>query len=312
MNGLKISASLQWVLLVILLAGCTAPQTRLVLEQAAALPKRATVVDVPFYPQEAYYCGPAALAMMLTWAGIPSEQSVIATQIYTPGRQGTLPQDVLAGARRNGALAVEINSISDILTELSAGNPVMVFQNLGLQLLPQWHFAVAVGYDLTNETLVLHSGSDPQRISNLNAFEKTWQRAGYWAITVTAPNHLPATTSEITALKAAAGLERAAHYPAAIAAFHAITQRWPESIIARMGTGNTEYKRGGYAEAAAAFRAATQIDHSYAAAWNNLANTLAAQGIKNEAVDAARKAVSLDPTNSVYQSTLRTITQLQQ
>jgi tetratricopeptide (TPR) repeat protein len=306
------SASLQWMLLVILLTGCTAPQTRLALEQATALPNRAIVADVPFYPQEAYYCGPAALAMILTWAGIPSEQNIIATQIYTPGRQGTLPQDVLTGARRNGALAAEINTMIDILTELSAGNPVLVFQNLGLQFLPQWHFAVAVGYDLTNETLILHSGSDPQRISNLNAFEKTWQRAGYWAITVTAPNHLPATISEITALKAAAGLERAANYHAAITAYHAIIQRWPESIIARMGTGNTEYKRGSFAEAAAAFRAAIQIDHNYAAAWNNLANTLAAQGIRNEAVDAARKAVSLDPANSDYQSTLSAIIQLRQ
>lgn len=307
--NLKLHTGLQCSLLMILLSGCTAPQTRLALEQPTGLAKQAVVANVPFYPQEAYYCGPAALAMMLTWAGMPTGQEQVASQVFTPGRQGTLTQDVLAGARRHGALAITVDTLNDILTEISAGNPVMVFQNLGLKIWPQWHFSVAVGYDLTHENLVLHSGLTPYRTTDLHAFEQTWQRAGAWAVTITAPDHLPATSTEIAALKAAAGLERAAHYAAAITAYQAIIQRWPDSKIARMGIGNTEYKQERFEQAAATFRTVIQIDAAYAAAWNNLAHALAAQGLGSEAAAAARRAIALDAGNPAYQATLHAIMQ---
>lgn len=296
-----------WGLLFSMMLGCSAPQTRETL-QTGALPVQAVVENVPFYPQEKYYCGPAALAMMLTWAGIPSTQDGIATQIYTPGRKGTLPIDVIAGARRNGALAVAVTSLPDLLGEIAAGNPVMVFQNLGLDIWPKWHFAVATGYDLASENLLLHSGLDPERSYNLNAFERTWQRANYWAITVTPPDRLPAHADELAVLEAAAGLERAEQYNTAVTAYRTISVRWPRSIIARMGLGNTLYKMENFTEAAIAFLDVIRIDSSYAAAWNNLANALAQQGLHDEAIEAARKAVALEQDNKLYQETLNEIT----
>lgn len=287
-----------------ILTGCAAPQTRLLLEQPSTLPERASVTGVPFYPQEEYYCGPASLAMILNWAGIQIEQHDIANQIYTPGREGTLTPDVLAGARRNGALAVEVSSLHNLLAEIAAGNPVMVFQNLGLKIYPQWHYAVATGYDLDAENLLLHSGLDPQRVLNINSFERTWQRAGYWAITVTPPDQLPSQASEMAVLKGAAGLERAGQYPAAITAYQTVLQRWPDSKIARMGLGNTYYKLGNYSKAVAAFREVTVIDNSHAAAWNNLANALAKQTLYDEAIKAARTAVTLNKENNIYRTTL--------
>jgi tetratricopeptide (TPR) repeat protein len=244
--------------------------------------------------------------MSLTWAGIPADQDTIAAQIYTPGKQGTLPPDVLAGARRNAALAIPVNTLQDLLAEIAAGNPVLVFQNLGLTIWPRWHFAVAVAYDLDREELRLHSGRDPARINNLHAFERTWARSGYWAITVTAPNHLPATATEIESLQAAAGVERVGHYGAAITAYQTIAIRWPGSIIARMGIGNSEYRLGNHAAAAAAFREAVTIDSAFAPAWNNLANALKAQGLYEEAAAAARVAVRLDD-RAVYRETLEDI-----
>jgi len=312
MFGTRQTGPVVWGLLLLILAGCSAPQTRQALLQASDLPLQAAVADVPFYPQQEYYCGPASLAMMLSWAGIPSGQDEIARQIYTPGRQGTLPLDILAGARRNGALAIEVTSLQDMLAEIAAGHPVLVFQNLGLDLWPKWHFAVAVGYDLTEENLLLHSGIDPQRIHNLNAFEKTWQRADYWAITVTPPDQLPARANELASLKAAAGLERAEQYAAALSAYQAISTRWSNSTIARMGLGNTRYKLGQYTQAAVAFLDVIRIDNAYAPAWNNLANALVKQGLNEEAIEAARKAVTLDGNNELYRDTLDEITDSQQ
>ena len=246
--------------------------------------------------------------MMLTWAGISSTQEHIAKQIYTPGREGTLPVDIIAGARRNGTLAVEVTTLQDLLSEIAAGNPVLVFQNLGLGIWPQWHFAVVTGYDLASENLMLHSGLDPQRIHNLNAFERTWKRAAYWAVTVTPPDRLPARANETAVLQAAGGLERVVQYATAVTAYKTIAASWPRSLIARIGLGNTLYKMGNFQQAAIAYLDALRIDSAYAAAWNNLANTLAQQGLYEQAVEAASKAVALDGNNRLYQDTLEEIT----
>jgi tetratricopeptide (TPR) repeat protein len=272
------------------------------------LPERAAVDNVPFYPQEKYYCGPASLAMALTSAGIPADQDEIARQVYTPGRKGTLPVDIMNGARRNGALAIEVRSLRNLLAEISAGNPVLVFQNLGLKIIPQWHFAIVTGYDLEKEIITLHSGLDPDKLTDMHAFERTWERAGNWAITVTSPDDIPVSASEMDALKAAANLERSENYLAAVSAYRAITGRWPQNVIARIGLGNTEYKLNRFAEAETAFRDALLINDRNAAAWNNLANALARQGRNEEAMQAARKAVTLGGDNSeIYKNTLNEI-----
>lgn len=295
------------VLLLTLIGGCAAPGYKAVRDRPGDLPERAAVEDVPFYPQDAYYCGPASLAMMLNWAGISVTQEQIAEQVYTPGRKGSFPVDLLSGARRNGALAVRITSMRDLLGEIAAGNPVLVFQNLGLELWPQWHFAVAYEYDLSNDTLVLHSGTTERHVADINTFERTWRRADYWAATVTSPDLLPETARAGAVVRAAAGLERAEQLEAAATAYEAILERWPENIPALMGLGNVMYTRNSFEAAANHYRAATGIEPAYAPAWNNLAYALARSGRRQQAIQAAERAVSLGKDNANYQDTLREI-----
>lgn len=261
--------------------------------------------DVPFFPQHDHYCGPAALAMVLNWAGIEISQTALAEQVYTPGRTGTLPINLLGGARRNGALAVRVASLDDLLAEIAAGYPVLVFQNLGLSFLPRWHFAVAIGYSLTADELILHSGTEAHLVTDLNAFERTWARADYWAITVTAPDILPGAASAEAVLVGAAGLERAGRADAARAAYRAILARWPNNLVAHVGLGNTLYRLAQYAQAVSSFRAALAIRPDYAPAWNNLAYSLRASGDVQAAVAAARQAVDLGGEDAAnYRDTL--------
>ena len=191
----------------LLAAGCaTARQTRDVVDDPRDLPARAMVAEVPFFPQEKYYCGPAATAMTLAWSGLPVTQEEMARQVYTPGREGTLQPDVVAAMRRNGRLAVPVDSLRDLLAEIAAGRPVLVFQNLGLEMFPQWHYAVAIGYDLPTGDIVLHSGTDRNRSTSLGTFAHTWARGGHWAVVVLRPGELPATSGELAVVRAAAGL----------------------------------------------------------------------------------------------------------
>lgn len=294
------------VILLTLLGGCAAPGYKAIQDQPGDLPERAAVENVPFYPQEDYYCGPASLAMMLNWAGIPVTQEESARQVYTPGRQGTFPVDLLSGARRNGVLAVEVASLRDLLGEIAAGHPVLVFQNLGFGPWPQWHFAVAHEYELASETLVLHSGLNSNHVTNLNAFERTWARADYWAVTITKPDHLPARADVNAVISAAAGLERAGKLTAAATAYETIIRRWPDNLAARMGLGNVMYARDKFSAASKHYRAAIAINPEYAPAWNNLAYALSRLGHKHDAIDAAERAVALgEDNNDDYKDTLR-------
>lgn len=293
----------------LLLGACaTARQTSAVMSDHGDLPVRAGVESVPFFPQEKYYCGPAATAMALAWSGLPVTQEEMAPQVYTPGREGTLQPDVIAAIRRNGRLAAPVDNLREILQEIAAGRPVLVFQNLGLEFAPQWHFAVAVGYDLEAGDLVMHTGTSESRPVALRTFEHTWRRGGYWALVVLQPGELPVTANEAEIVREAAGLERVGRFEDAARAYEAVLTRWPNSFPAWVGLGNARYAVGDSAGAADAWRGAIAADpENAAAAWNNLAYALQTLGRHEEAIEAAETAVRLEPEEPNYRATLEEI-----
>ena len=302
--GRTASALVLW-----LLAGCATPQTdRLLGDAATGLPPRAEVADVPFFPQEEDYCGPAALATVLRWSGLPVTQAEVGARVFTPGREGTLRSDMVAAARRHGRLAVPVTRLADLTAELAAGHPVVVFQNLGLGWFPVWHYAVAVGYDLSSGDLLLRSGLEPRRVTPLRTFERTWARGDHWGLVVLPPGDLPAAADEIAVLRSAAGLEQAERRAEAAAAYAAIVERWPDSLEGWIGLGNAAYAAGDLAEAENVFRTAAARQPDAAAVWNNLAHVLGQQGRRAEAVAAAQRAVRLGGPNApTYRTTLREV-----
>src|SRR3569623_1363896 len=115
---------------------------------------------VPFFPQERYQCGPAALATVLAWSGAAVTADQLVPQVYLPARQGSLQPELLAAARRYQRLPYVLEpDLAALLREVGAGHPVLVLQNLGLSWAPRWHNAVVVGYDLARDEVVLRSGA---------------------------------------------------------------------------------------------------------------------------------------------------------
>ena len=275
----------------------------------SSLPQKAELSAVPFYPQEEYQCGPAALAMVLEAAGKPVTPEDLRAQVYIPDRQGSLQIEMLAAARRNGYVAVELNpKLSDLLAEIAAGNPAVVLQNLALDWVPAWHYAVAVGYDLKEQRVVLRSGTEMRLEMPLSTFERTWQRAGYWAMLALPPGRFPATTTPAEYLSAVTRLEKAGPPEAARSAYQRALERWPDQFTALMGAGNTAYRAGDFEGAERAFRRATVMYPRSAAAHNNLAQTLADLDRYDEAISEARLAVGLGgPLENTSIRTLDTI-----
>jgi len=299
------------------LAGCVSlPQSEaLRAEGGAGLPPRMELETVPFFAQEEYQCGPAALAMALNAAGVTVTPDALKEQVYLPERKGSLQVEMLASARRHGLLAYELApELKDVLAEVAAGNAVIVLQNQGLwSFYPYWHYAVVIGYDLEKKQILLHSGTRARRPMPLGLFEFLWIDGQRWAMVALAPGRLPATAREASSATAAAALEKTGRTAEARLAYAALLQRWPANLVGLMGLGNTAYALGNPAEAEAAFRQATAAHPLAAAAFNNLAQTLADQGKLEAALEAARKAVSLGGASlPAAQATLDQIVKMQQ
>ncbi len=297
--------------LLALLAGCAAtPQTdRLAVSPPAGLPARTELTQTPFHPQERYQCGPAALATVLTAAGLEITPEQLVSEVYLPARKGALAPELSAAARRHGALPYPLEGgMSALLEELAAGYPVLVLQNLGLSWWPQWHFAVAVGYDLPRETVVLRSGTEARHELTLATFEHTWRRADYWGLVVVPPDRIPATARPLRYLQAAEPFEQQGRYRIAEAAYRAAADRWPDYPETGLGLGNLHFAQGDLNAAATAYRRVLVHFPNYAPALNNLAQSLLDMGRPAEAVEYAQQAVALGgPFSDQYRHTLNAV-----
>lgn len=258
-----------------------------------ALPPGVELTTVPFHPQDAYQCGPAALATVLEHAGTKRTPEALKDEVYLPQRKGSLQAELLAATRRSGLLPyVLAPGMEALLTEVAAGQPVLVLQDVGFPLMPRWHYAVLVGYDLGEQKLILRSGREKRRTADFADFHRSWEKAGRWAFVAMAPDRLPASASEERFVAAAVDLE-AVSPAAAGRAYELALRHWPGNLIARMGQGNVAYRRHDLAAAETAYRQAT-VDHpAAAAAWNNLAQTLHVAGRRAEALAAIRRAVEI-------------------
>ena len=291
-----------------LLAGCAGKQIPDVSQWPDDIPLQAATGEVPFYPQEEYQCGPAALAMVLNWSGVPLTPDQVAGWVFTPSLKGSLQPAMIAGARRSGRLAYEIRGNEALHREVAAGHPVIVLQNLGLSWYPVWHYAVVIGYDGANGIIYLHSGTDADKQMPMALFQKTWARSHDWGMLVMTPDQLPATVTESDYLQAVLGLEKAGQTDAALTAFETAHQKWPHNFVALMGIGNNFYALKDLIRAAAAFEKATRLHPDAADAHNNLAQVLYELGRLKEAEKSARAAVALGgPHEKIYRQTLNQI-----
>jgi len=282
------------------LGGCATPlqSEKVLADGQARYPAPVELTDVRFFPQEQYQCGPAALATVLTYAGVDVTADALAPQVYVPAREGSLQLEIIAATRRYGRVPYVLRpQLADLLAEVNAGNPVLVLQNLGVSWWPQWHYAVVVGFDIPQQDVILRSGLEKRHRLPLELFERTWQRANYWSLVALPPDRLPHGAVELRYLQAVVPFEQTDQWHTAANAYETALKRWPDSLGAAMGLGNSRYALGDRAGAAQAFRTATREHPESADAWNNLAHVLAALDRLDEAAKAADRAIAIGGRN---------------
>lgn len=295
------------IVAVFLLASCTGNRPALdSLPGAADRPPVLELSDTPFFPQQAYQCGPAALATLLVGSGILVTPDALAGKVYLPKREGSLQLELVAASRRYQRLPYRLEpELPTLLAELQAGRPVLVMQNLGLASYPVWHYAVLIGFNVTDNTVVLRSGDRERVVMKTGKFMRTWELADNWALVTLRPGEFPVDPDESRYLQAVAALESAGKPGSAIAFYQAALQRWPNSTLAMFGLGNSYYLQGDLQQAQAQYRRLLAVQSGNTAARNNLAQVLADRGCNDAAfaeVDAA--LASAKPGSPVRDSLL--------
>ena len=279
------------------LGGCISlPQSEaLRASPPAGLPPRVELTQVPFHRQDDFLCGPASLAMVFNAAGFSSASVESVTPlVYLPGRQGSLQAEMLGATRRTGLVAYTLApQLEDVLREIAAGTPVVVLLNLALKLIPVWHYAVIVGYDLEKREVIVRSAKRERDEWSFAFLEYFWQDSGYWSMLALPQGRLPVTAREADAAAAIAALEQAGHRREARESYRALLARWPDNLVGLIGLGNVEYTLQDMPAAERAFRRASEAHPQSAIAFNNLAHVLAILGRLVDAEGAARTAVAL-------------------
>ncbi|MEO8202591.1 MAG: PA2778 family cysteine peptidase [Betaproteobacteria bacterium] len=260
------------------------------------VPRQFEKTEVPFFAQDDYQCGPAALATILANAGVKVTPDELVSKVYIPERKGSLQAEMLATPRQYGLVGYQLAPrYGDVLREVAAGNPVVILQNKGAAWLDLWHYAVVVGYDYPAGELYLRSGKDEREKMPFTIFEYTWKKSDYWAMVALPPGRIPVTATETAYVGAIAGLERVGDKATVTKAYTAALERWPGSVGASVGLANQYYAQGNLKDTEAVLRRAAQAHPESIVVANNLAQTLSDQGRNSEALTLLDKAGPAEP-----------------
>ena len=266
---------------------------------------------VPFFPQTEYQCGPAALATVLRHAGADLDADDLVPEVYAPGLRGSLQPELLGATRRHGFIPYVIEpDASALIAELAARRPVLVLQNLGVDRVPVWHYAVVVG--IAGDEVILRSGTEERRIERSKYFLRSWQRGSNWAFVALAPGEVPATATAGAYVRALAGAEPVLGAAAAERAYGAALERWPSDELVLFASAGHRHAAGDLVGATSLYRRLLETSPQHVAARNNLANVLAERGCHAEALAEAHEALAaLSPADELGAAVRDTVSEIE-
>ncbi len=150
--------------------------------QSAAQASR-VLQKVPYYSQADHQCGPAALAEVLGYYGADATPGSIASSIYSKTAKGTLGIDMLIYSKRAGFEASQYSGGKrDLMKQIDAGHPLIVFVDYGFWVYQRGHFMVVDGYDANGP--VVNSVDGPFEHITWKEFMGPWKKTGYWTLLI--------------------------------------------------------------------------------------------------------------------------------
>lgn len=255
----------------------------------------------PFFAQTEYQCGPAALATVLVSSGVSVTPGELVEKVYIPERKGSLQVEMIAATRSYGRVPYLLRpQLSDIVDELHQGRPVLVFQNLGWWIKPFWHYAVVTGYDPGTEHILLRSGTDSDKRTDLSEFTRSWHRAGSWAFVALNPGELPVNVDFNRYFNSLTDMQNNASAEFMVDLYSATSRQFPDQPIVWFALANSYLKLGSYSSAVKSYLTALELDQDHIAANNNLAYSLSMLSCHKMALDYALKTVRLSELSNQF------------
>lgn len=142
------------------------------------------IENVPFYSQKADQCGPASLAGILNYWGIPVTPEEISSEIYSRSAKGTLNLDMILYARAKGLKATHYQGdLDDLRGKIDLGYPLIVLVDHGFFVYQQNHFMVVLGY--YENGIIANSGKDRLKPFPVKNFLRSWERTKFWTLLIT-------------------------------------------------------------------------------------------------------------------------------
>ena len=275
------------------LAGCASgPQLR----DYHISGKAVELKEVPFYAQDGYQGGPAAMAMMLAASGAQVSPADLVPIVYDANANDSPQGSMHTAAARYGRVPYVLKSKQldlDVVHQVQAGHPVLVLLHSGL-LLKQWQYAVVIGVDPAASTFTLRSGTEQRKLLSYGDFIAAWHDSAYWAMLTALPEQIPEAAGVRDWLDGAALIERLGKPEAAVQAYAAITQRWPDQALAWTGLGRMDYAVHNLRGATTAYNTAITLQPDNAAAHHGLALALLDRQCADQAEDEVNRALELE------------------
>jgi len=149
---------------------------------------------------------------------------------------------MLAAARRNGFVAFEIKpNLSDLLTEIAAETPWSCCRTSVGTGIPS-------GTNASRSATTSRPGASPCDPATSgackcrSALRTHLATRRLWAMLLLPPRRCPASVAAGDYLSAVARLEKAGPLVSARGAYERALERWPDDLMALMGSGNTAYR----------------------------------------------------------------------
>lgn len=174
------------LILALSFAGCASPGRDAVISSIKSAPATGAVIEgVPFFAQDRYDCGPAALASIMSFYGEAADIDEIKGRVYNEMLKGTLPLDMLSYAKERGFEARYYKGgLDDLREAVKKGEPLILFLNLGYDFYPVGHYIVATGFSDSVGAVLAHSGMDREKAYGFKELEKAWSKTGYSTLLV--------------------------------------------------------------------------------------------------------------------------------
>lgn len=295
---------------VFFLTSCqTPPQTSALLLDPPNIAKQHAIKNVPFYAQQAFYCGPTTLAEVANFNGVASTPNAIAPLTFVPGLEGSLQVEMLAATRTLGMVAYSQRGSMALLLRLLADNiPVIVLQNNAIALLPQWHYAVITGYDLDAQEVIMHSVITEDHRLNFSTFERTWQRGNFWMLAMLPADKTSGSLEPFTYLKACQDLLDTGHERTGLEALHSAIRQWPDYWLGYFLLGN-HYLPSAPQKAVEVYREGYSSAKNEALYLNNYAYALGELHCYTKAEAIILEGLVLSPDDATLQDTQQQLLQ---